>query len=323
MDEIVVVDNNDMVLDMDTFDFSMIDDADIQEVVRSEVEQDEEIEVQEEETQEETEEEETEEETEEEAEEAAEEGSDGEEDEQEVDFDEYEIDLPSGEKVVLSDLVKGYKSASEIEQEVQKLESIKQEMEAKSAGMDRFLKLAKLEAERVIEDYQDFDWVTLAKEDPQAYVENREFLDKYKARHKEIIEAVSALEEKDEAEKQRLTNEKARSANAELARDIPGWGNKMYADLITFAIEKGANEDEMRKCMDPFVFKMLHKNMEYEKGVQKVKAKVKKVGGAPKKVVKTAPAKPAQTNTKPNKEALLKKAQAAGDMSSWFNLLED
>ncbi|MGL5564774.1 MAG: hypothetical protein ACRDC4_03485 [Plesiomonas sp.] len=320
MDEIVVVDTNEMILDMDTFDFSMIDDADIQEATQPEVAEDEEVEV---ETEEESEEEETEEETEEQSEEDGSEEEVEDSDEEEVDFDEYEIDLPSGEKVVLSDLVKGYKTASEVEAEVAKLESIKQEMEQKSAGMDRFLRLAKLEAERVIEDYVDFDWVTLAKEDPQAYVENREFLDKYKARHKEIIEAVSALEERDEAEKKRVTEDKARTANAELARDIPGWGNDMYANLINYALSKGANEEEMRKCMDPFVFKLLHKNMEYERGVQKVKAKVKKVGGAPKKVVKTAPAKPSQTNTKPNKEALIKKAAASGDMSAWFRLLED
>ncbi|MGL5014160.1 MAG: hypothetical protein ACRC6V_07720, partial [Bacteroidales bacterium] len=229
MDEIVIVDSNEMVLDMETFDFSMIDDADIQELNEPEVAE----EVEEEEAEEEVEEEVAEEEVEEEAdEESTEEEVEADE---EVDFDEYEIDLPSGEKVVLSDLVKGYKSATEVEAEVAKLEAIKTEMETKTAGMDRFLKLAKLEAERVIEDYVDFDWVTLAKEDPQAYVENREFLDKYKARHKEILNAVTDLEEKDTAEKTRIAADKARTANAELARDIPGWGQTTYENLMKFA----------------------------------------------------------------------------------------
>lgn len=313
-DSDIVVNNDDMVLDMDAFDFSMIDaeptDEPVEEVEVEEevveVEEEEEVEAEEEEV-----------EAEEEVEEEVEEDSG----EEEVDFENYEIDLPSGETVVLSELVAGFKTATEIAEEKAQLESIKTEMETKTAGMDRFLKLAKLEAERVIEDYEDFDWVTLAKEDPQAYVENREFLDKYKARHKEITGAVADLEAKAEAEEARVTQEKAREANAILARDIPGWGEKMYKTLVEFAVEKGASQDTILNSTDPFLFKLLHKTLEHEKGVQKVTAKVKKLG-SPKKVVKAAPAKPTVSKDA-KREALLKKAEETGDMSLMFNLLVD
>ena len=308
----VIVNTDDMVLDMDNFDFSMID-APLEDAPAEEVEvEEEEVEVEEEEVEEE---EETEEEVE-EVEEVEEEPAD-----EEVDFENYEIDLPSGETVVLSELVAGFKTATEIAAEKEQLESIKAEMESKTAGMDRFLKLAKLEAERVIEDYEDFDWVTLAKEDPQAYVENREFLDKYKARHKEITGAVADLEAKAEAEEARVTQEKAREANAILARDIPGWGEKMYKTLVEFAVEKGASQETILNSTDPFLFKLLHKTLEHEKGVQKVTAKVKRLG-SPKKVVKAAPAKPAVSKNA-NREAMIKKAEASGDMSALFHLLED
>lgn len=315
--DLMIVDQNEMVLDMDNFDFNMIDEDALptEETVEEVVEEVEEVEEAAEEAEEAEESEE--EESEEEAEEVVEE-----DDEEEVDFDEYEIDLPNGEKVVLSDLVKGYKTAAEVEAEVTKLKTLESELETKTAGMDRFLKLAKLEAERVIEDYEDFDWVTLAKEDPQSYVENREFLDKYKARHKEIIEAQTALEERDAAEKTRIETEKARSAAAELARDIPGWNENLYVSLMKYAVEKGASEEMIKACTDPFVFKLLHKNMEHEKGVQKVKAKVKKVGGAPKKVVKSAPAKPAVSKDA-KREAMIKKAEQSGDMTALFHLLVD
>lgn len=304
---------DDMVLDMDNFDFSMID-AEPADEPEEEVEvEEEEVEVEEEVVEEEAEEEVEAEEVEEEVEEDS--------GEEEVDFENYEIDLPSGETVVLSELVAGFKTATEIAAEKEKLENIKTEMETKTAGMDRFLKLAKLEAERVIEDYEDFDWVTLAKEDPQAYVENREFLDKYKARHKEITGAVADLESKAEAETARITQEKAREANAVLARDIPGWGEKMYKTLIEFAVEKGANQDTILNSTDPFLFKLLHKTLEHEKGVQKVTAKVKKLG-SPKKVVKAAPAKPTVSKDA-KREALIKKAEETGDMSLMFNLLVD
>lgn len=315
MDEDMIVTQDDMILDMDNFDFSMIDGEPMpeeEEVVEEVVEDEEVEEVEEEEEVSEDEEE----------EEVEEEDSEEVEEDEEVDFEEYEIDLPSGEKVVLSDLVQGYKNAAEIAEEKAQLTSLKEEMETKSAGMDRFLKLAKLEAERVIEDYEDFDWVALAKEDPQAYVENREFLDKYKARHKEILSAVSDLEEKEQAEKQRVTTEKAREAVAILSRDIPGWGDKMYKQLVQFAVEKGANQEDILNSTDPFLFKLLHKTMEHEKGVQKVKAKVKKLGGSPKKVVKAAPKAPAVSKDA-KREALIKKAEKEGDMASLFNLLVD
>lgn len=315
MDEDMIVTQDDMILDMDNFDFSMIDGEPMpeeEEVVEEVVEDEEVEEVEEEEEVSEDEEE----------EEVEEEDSEEVEEDEEVDFEEYEIDLPSGEKVVLSDLVQGYKNAAEIAEEKAQLISLKEEMETKSAGMDRFLKLAKLEAERVIEDYEDFDWVALAKEDPQAYVENREFLDKYKARHKEILSAVSDLEEKEQAEKQRVTTEKAREAVAILSRDIPGWGDKMYKQLVQFAVEKGANQEDILNSTDPFLFKLLHKTMEHEKGVQKVKAKVKKLGGSPKKVVKAAPKAPAVSKDA-KREALIKKAEKEGDMASLFNLLID
>lgn len=304
----VIVNQNDMVLDMDNFDFSMIDapTEEVDEVVE-EVEVEEEIE-EVEEVEEEVEEE--------EVEEVVEES-----DEEDVDFENYEIALPSGETVVLSDLVAGFKTATEIAEEKASLEAVKADFETKSAGMDRFLQLAKLEAERVIEDYDDFDWVTLAKEDPQAYVENREFLDKYKARHKEITSAVADLDAKAEAEEKRVTTEKARAANATLARDIPGWGDAMYRKLVEFAVEKGADQDTILSSTDPFMFKLLHKIMEHEKGVQKVTAKVKKLG-SPKKVVKAAPAK-AEVSKNAKRESMIKKAEEAGDMSALFHLLVD
>lgn len=313
MDDDIIIEQSEMILDMDNFDFSMIDQApeDAPEEEEAEVEVEEEVE----------EEEEAEEEAEEEVEEEAEAEAD-EPEEEEVDFENYQIDLPSGETVVLSELVQGFKNAAALAEEQQKLQSLKEEMESKSAGMDRFLRLAKLEAERVIEDYNDFDWVTLAKEDPQAYVENREFLDKYKARHKEILSAVDDLEQKEINEKKRVTSEKAREANAMLARDIPGWGEAMYRKLIEYGVEKGANQEDLLNSTDPFIFKLLHKNMEHEKGVQTVKAKVKKIGGAPKKVVKAAPKSPSVSKNA-KREALLKKAEATGDMSLMFQLLED
>ena len=312
--------NDDMILDMDNFDFSMIDGL-VEESVETEVE-----EVETEEVETETEEvEESEEESEESEEEAEEQEveTDGEDAEEidEVDYEGYEITLPSGESVILSDVVNGYKAAEALKAEREEFEAVKTDFEEKSVHVGKMLQLAKLEAERVIEDYKDFDWVSLSKEDPAAYADNREFLDRYKERYEEIHEAVEALEkEKAEAEKKEYET-KAREAVAVLTRDVPGWGPDLYKSLMEFAVENGASMEDMKSCVDPVTFKILHKAMQFEKGKQTVKAKVKKIG-SPKKVVKAAPAKP-KTAPKVNKEALMLKAQEAGDTAAMFALLED
>lgn len=243
--------------------------------------------------------------------------------EEEVEYDSYELTLPSGETVVLSDLVAGYKSAKELDEAKTFLMNVKKEFEEKAGGISKHLELAKLEAERVIEDYADFDWGTLSREDHQAYVENREFLDKYKARLKEIKAAQADMDARMAAEAQKANAEQARNANMILARDIPGWNKTMYADLMGYAVEQGYDPAFISNCVDPTTFKMLHKARQFEQGVQRVTAKVKKVG-SPTKVVKAEAAKPRTgSGTAPAKTAVLKKIQATGDMTDAFAFLED
>ena len=307
--DIEIVGADDMVLDMDNFDFSQIDqEPEEQEAPAEEVVEEEEAPAEEEAEEEEVAEE-----------EVAEEGEP--EELEEVDYEAYEINLPSGETVILSELVQGYKATKEIEEARQEVERIKTDFEDKAGHLQRHLELARLEADRVIEDYKDFDWAALSREDPQAYVENREFLDKYKERRREIVGCIEDLHKREEEEKVRATQEKAREANAMLARDLTGWGPEMYKSLCEYAVEAGYEKDYILNCTDAATFKLLHKAMQYEKGVQTVKAKVKRIGG-PKKVVKAAPAKPAVSDAA-KKQTMLKKAQAAGDMAAMFHLLED
>lgn len=323
MDKDLVVEHNGMILDMDNFDFNSIVDGDAEEEAiakQTEVIEDEDIgdlveEI--EEVEDEIVEEEVEEESE-EVEEVVEEVEDGDE---EVDYESYEITLPSGESVVLAEIVKGYKSAAEIEAARKEVDTVRQEFENQAAGLKQHLELAKLEAERVIEDYNGFDWVTLSKEDPAAYVENREFLDKYKARREEILTAMKDIKAHEEVEAQKAADAAAREANSILARDITGWGPEMYRSLMDYAIENDYSQDFIVNCTDPSIFKLLHKAMNFEKGVQKVTAKVKKIG-SPQKVAK-ANAKVTKTVVDPKKQAVLKKIEKTGDMRDAFNYLED
>lgn len=264
----------------------------------------------------------------EEAEEAEESEEESEEsDEEEVDFESYEVTLPSGETVVLSEAIKGYKDAQALEAERAEFETVREKFAAQSQGVTKYLELAKLEADRVIEDYEDFDWAAYKKDDPVGYVENREFLDRYKQRRDEITAAMDEVAAERERKEQEEFQEKAREAGVVLARDIPGWNNDLYQQLMMFAVENGADANEIAQTVDPTIFKVLYKAMQYEKGKQVVKAKVKKVG-SPKKVAKSG-SKPTQTVDAKGatKKALIKKIESGtitdSELSDSFAFLED
>lgn len=306
---------DDMILDMDTFDFSQIDsDLVIVNPDGSPVEVDEPVEVEEEIEVEEVEADEVEEVEEDEEVELDPDGED-------VDFESYEITLPTGEAVVLSELVSGFKNAEEVRKEREHVESIKADFETKSGNLANYLELAQLEVDSVIAEYGDTDWDELASEDPAAYSQHRQYLDKHVKRSKELKAAMTDLHERKAQEAQVVEQEKVRNAVVRLQREITGWGDNMYRSLVEYGMSLGGNQEELLNTTDPLVFIALHKAHEAEKGKIAVKAKVKQIG-SPKKVVK-ATAKKAPVSQDAKRDALMKKAQAEGDHAALFQFIKD
>ena len=246
-------------------------------------------------------------------------------DEEEVDYEGYEVTLPSGETVKLADAVKGYKEAQKLEQERKEFETIRDKFTDESKNTTRYLELAKLEAQRVIEDYEDFDWIELAKNDHSAYVDNKIFLEKYQQRFNEISEAMDEIRTKEEEDKKSTLQEQARNCLAVLEKDLPGWGEPLYRQLMEYAVENGASSDDIVNCTDPMVFKVLHKALQFDKGKATVKAKVKKAVTSPVKVVKAT----AKVDKAPDskKTVVVKKVKSgqldSRDVSAMFDMLED
>ncbi|MGL5013822.1 MAG: hypothetical protein ACRC6V_05950 [Bacteroidales bacterium] len=309
---------DDMILDMDAFDFSQIDSDLI--VVHPDAPAKEEVEEEATEAVEVEETEESEEEVE-ETEESEEETTVVDEDGEEVDFENYEITLPSGDLVVLSDLVEGYKTAEEVRVMREEVESIKNDFEAKSGGIVSMLELAQLEVDSVIKEYEDTDWQALSVEDPASYAQHRSYLDKNVNRSKELKAAATELAEKKQAEERQIYQQKVNDGIVRLQREIPGWGPQKFNSLVEYAVSLGGDHDELMSATDPLVFLALNKAQEFEKGKQSVKAKVKRVG-SPKKVVKAAPTKATVSNDT-KRDAMIKKAQAEGDHATLFNLIKD
>lgn len=250
---------------------------------------------------------------------------DSDSDEEEVDYEGYEVTLPSGETVKLADAVKGYKEAQKLEQERKEFETIRDKFTNESKNTTRYLELAKLEAQRVIEDYEDFDWIELAKNDHSAYVDNKIFLEKYQQRYNEIVEAMDEIRVKEEEEKKSTLQEQARNCLAVLEKDLPGWGEPLYRQLMEYAVENGASSDDIVNCTDPMVFKVLHKALQFDKGKATVKAKVKKAVTSPTKVVKaTAKVEKAPDSKKTVVVKKVKSGQLdSRDVSAMFDMLED
>ncbi|MCS5737389.1 hypothetical protein, partial [Herbiconiux daphne] len=153
------------------------------------------------------------------------------------------------------------------------------------AGMKDILQLSELEADRVISDYQGFDWDKLAAEDPQAYVENKRFLERYQARKQELINAQQRLVAEAKAKEDEAFRAKSIECVQILKQAIPNWNDALYEQLLQYAIDSGANEDEMLKENRPEFFKVLYKAYQFDTGKAKVMAKIKRPG-APKKVVR-------------------------------------
>ncbi|WPH64809.1 hypothetical protein [Vibrio phage vB_VpaP_SJSY21] len=232
---------------------------------------------------------------------------DGESDEEEVEYEGYLVTLPNGEEVSLADAVAGYRSAEALDSERKAFEEAKGEFEEKGQKIMDYLELAQLEADRVINDYDGFDWNALAREDPQKYVDNKEFLEKYTQRSREIKLAFKELRQKEEDQKDAEFKEAATNCIEVLKADIPGWNDELYNDLMDYAIENGAKEEDIMKTVDPMVFKLLHKAKQFDQGKQVVKAKVKKAVRSPKKVVK------------PQAKATIRKASASEIASKKFD----
>lgn len=315
MDDIVI-ETGDLVA---PFDFDMIvDDDAIVETPADEVVEDEvEVEVDADEVEEEVEEE--------EAEEAGDEEVEVEGDgleEEEVDYEGYEITLPSGEEVNLAQLVQGFKDNAALEAERTEFETIKADFEAKSQNLAMMMEMSILESQQAVDSYSDYDWGAVSKEDPKEYADNREYFEHHRKRIKEVTAAYNEIKAKEKAEAEQAEKTKIQEANATLVRDLPGWGPKMYEDLMRFAVEKGGFDQEyVTSNVSAAFFKMLHRNKSIEEGVQKVTAKVKKKV-APKKTIKNTASKPT-VNKGASREQAIKQAAAKGDMSTWFMNLVD
>lgn len=88
-------------------------------------------------------------------------------------------------------------------------------------------------------------------------------------------------------QRQESLMEQAKECVTVLKKEIPGWNEKLYDDLRSFAVTQGFDREVINNLVDPVAFKLLHQAYLYNKGQKAVTTKKNK---APKKVIKTTTA---------------------------------
>lgn len=236
-----------------------------------------------------------------------------------VDFDTI-ITLPDGRDLTIEELSNGFLAGSDLTERETKLQETVEQFESRVAGMKDILQLSELESDRVIRDYENFDWDKLAAEDPQAYVENKRFLESYQKRKNELVAAQQRLIEEAKAKEEEAFRAKSVECVQILKQAIPNWNDALYETLLQFAIDNGADEDAMLRENRPEIFKMMYKAYQFDTGRAKVMAKIKRPG-TPKKVVRPGVKPVGDTD----KQKVAAERYAKGQMSQAeaFKFLED
>ena len=157
-------------------------------------------------------------------------------------------------------------------------------------------------AQEDLAPYADVDWLVLQnKLTPEEFEWHRENAQKADAKYRKVLEKAQTFQQ---AAEQRQTAEQGRRAQEAvkvLQKDIPGWSEQLYGDILDYGASQGLDQGDLSRITDPGVIKVLHQALLYSKGQ---KAAAKKVAAAPTKVLK-----PGTRDVPPEKAIAAKKAE--------------
>lgn len=188
----------------------------------------------------------------------------------------------------------------------------KQEQEAKLSEYDKQLETYKQAALRLADqEAMTVDLNKVAESDPskaqQLFFKRLEINQTLTAiaQEQEKIATQRQTEAKEQFQKQ------AREAVEILQKDIPGWSNDLYSNILKSGVEQGFKEDAVKAITDPVAIKVLWKAKMYD-DLQKAKPQVeKKVEKVP-KVAKPGTAEKPDQNAEQWKQGMAKLQKSGG-----------
>lgn len=188
----------------------------------------------------------------------------------------------------------------------------KQEHEAKLKEYDD--KLAVTEralTEITLPELKNVDWNKLASENPQEWAVRLQHAHQVTAKLAEIQAERQKISQQREAEAKESFQKQAKEAVEILQKDIPGWSNDLYGNILKAGVDAGFKQEEVNAITDPRAIKVLWKAKMYD-DLQKAKPIVeKKVEKAPKVAKPGAGEKPDQ-NAEAWKQGMAKLQKTGG-----------
>lgn len=172
----------------------------------------------------------------------------------------------------------------------------KQELDTKVKEYDDKLQLAeKAIWETLMPEIQSIDWNKLAAENPSEWAQKYQYVQGVNARLAQIQSERQKIGQQRETEAVENHQKQAKEAVEILQKDIPGWNNDLYGNILKSGVEAGFKQEEVNAITDPRAIKVLWKAMQYD-ALQKAKPAVeKKVAQVPKVAKPGTAEKPDQT----------------------------
>lgn len=140
-----------------------------------------------------------------------------------------------------------------------------------------------------LQKYQGIDWALAAKElDQESYTALREEAQSAFNEHQFFIQEVQGFQGRQQEIIQQTLRAQAKVANEILADAIPEWGDRLYGEVRSYAIDLGMDADVVNNLTDPAAIQIIHKAMLYDRAHKTVAEKVTKAKAkTPKKVLKS------------------------------------
>lgn len=136
--------------------------------------------------------------------------------------------------------------------------------------------------------YQGIDWALAAKElDQESYTALREEAQSAFNEHQFFVQEVQGFQSRQQEIIQQTLRAQAKVANEILADAIPEWGDRLYGEVRSYAIDLGMEAEVVNNLTDPAAIQIIHKAMLYDRAHKTVAEKVTKAKAkTPKKVLK-------------------------------------
>lgn len=189
--------------------------------------------------------------------------------------------------VSVANLKRLYGQEAALTRKSQEVAEMRKHTEELSAKYNHGLQSMLTKAEEALKPYANVDWALAAQKlEEEEYKELRadatRAFNGYKWIKNELDNGIQEANARNE-ERLRAQAIEATRILSDPNTGIPGWGDKLYNDIRAYAVSNGFGPAEVDRYVDPNVFKILHKAMEFDKA--KSTANVKKKDMTPSKVV--------------------------------------